>query len=419
MRSWKKLAIAATVIPALATLPACAPEVPGDDTGTIASVFGLEPGTGNNDGAAAVTPVDTATDNETSDSTTTETAPVTQISGALGFDGDYQLFQLGSASPGDEWTLTPDGIGLTHSYLVVLFDNNQHLLTRTLISNSRALRHVIRADTNMVWAGVTTGYTNSSGNFTLGVRWRSGQPVPGPTPQVVYVNFNAASNVSVHQRSGISFGNFDAGTLDASYAGHTTEMEQKIVAAMRLDYAAYNVQIVSSVDGPVPTGTHTVIHFGADDTGLLGLADNVDEYNSDPDQTAIVYIEAFADYSIMGLNVDEMSQMIANVGSHELGHLLGLYHTQVVDDIMDTTGTAWDLSREQSFTVAKLESSVFPVGYENAPARLADGVGYNPNAKTLAVSKAPRFDIPGRKQELRAMTHELLHCRCGNCAHPD
>jgi len=88
---------------------------------------------------------------------------------------------------------------------------------------------------------------------------------------------------------------------------------------------------------------------------------------------------------------------------------------------MDTTGTAWDLVGDQTFTTAKLEATVFPWGYENSPLRLAETLGYNPSPGEVSsvAAKAPLTDTMVRKAGLRALVVENLRTRCGTCADPD
>jgi hypothetical protein len=342
----------------------------------------------------------------------------TVVSGSLSARGEYQLFDLGAGQVGDEWTIQPDSPAAA-TFLVVLFDDQHELLRRELVSPRHPLQHILRADTPSVIVGVTPAAGGVSGSFGLAVDARAGAVVPAAQPQVVWVNFGGAMNVRVNQRAGIDIGAVDAAAVDARYAGATSALKAAILANMREDYADYNVTIVTSDDGPPPAGTYATLQFGGNDSRLLGLADSVDQYNADPAQTAIVYLESFADYRTMNLTVEEMGQMIGNTGSHELGHLLGLFHTQKPVDLMDTTGTAWDLAGAQYFTRGELEPSVFPTGYENNPARLAETVGSGPQSKKEVVAKVLSPAIMRRKLALRALVREELGGRCGNCLQPD
>jgi hypothetical protein len=242
-----------------------------------------------------------------------------------------------------------------------------------------------------------------------------GYDVPATQPQTVYLNFGAGAGVLVHLHSPVSFDPFDAAMTGAPYVGKTAEMKAAIVAAMRADYSRYNLTFVTS-DEVQPSGAYTTVHFGGVDNSLLGLADDVDSYNKEQTQSAIVFVESFSLYQNMGLTVDEMALMIANVASHELGHLLGLYHTKAPNDLMDTTGTAWDLAGDQAFLRAELEASVFPTGMEDSPALLERTLGLSPSAAAklaLRPVRGPMYRL------LRDFTRQELRHTCGTCAHLD
>jgi hypothetical protein len=366
----------------------------------------------------------TAADDSGGTSAVTSPAPPTAqsidgklvVEGAVTQRGEYRLFDIGPGVAGQEVMIhTASAFGPT--FVVVLLDERYELLRRELISPRNPLTHVLRAATSAMYVGVTPASGTTGGDFRLEIGLGAAA-IPAARPQVVYLNFAGGTNVRVHSRAPVSFPAFDAAMAGTRYAGQTAALRAAIVATMREDYAPYNVILVSSDEAPPPVGPYATIQFGGYDDRLLGLADSVDQYNADLGQTAIVYVESFADYEGMGLTVEEMGQMIGNTASHELGHLLGLFHTQKPVDLMDTTGSAWDLARDQGFTVGPLEPTVFPIGYENSPARLADAVG-RAARKAEGVTKPLHPEVLRRKLELRGMVREELRCRCGNCLDPD
>lgn len=388
----------------------CAPEVLGPSgSGALDMVAGLSvtnPGAGDSGTASPSAPKGQAA------------APVAVLTGSVSQRGDYQLFELAGGIAGEQWTISEPGFSFGSAFLVVLFDAEYELLQRQRISASTPLRHIVRRGTPTLYLGVTPDY-GGGGSFRFEVYQYAGVAVAAPRQQVVWVDFGPGADVVVHGRGAISFPAFDAAALGAEYAGQTETIKDAVVTAMRSDYAAYNVVILTSDDGPPPAGPHATLHIGGNDSRLLGLADNVDQYNVDPWQTAIVYAEGFADFAVMRLSVEEMGQMIGNTASHEVGHLLGLFHTQSPVDLMDMTGTAWDLVADQSFTRGPLETTVFPFGFENSPERLAEIVGTRPGAEHNAQVKPPLTQKALRKAALRAILRDELRCRCGNCLSPD
>ena len=74
--------------------------------------------------------------------------------------------------------------------------------------------------------------------------------------------------------------------------------------------------------------------------------------------------------------------MIGNAAGHELGHLLGLFHTRDDQNLMDDSRSAQDLAAESILARAPLAETVFPVGVEDVPAVLAETVGLSPAGAT-------------------------------------
>jgi hypothetical protein len=63
--------------------------------------------------------------------------------------------------------------------------------------------------------------------------------------------------------------------------------------------------------------------------------------------------------------LQQIATAIGNVATHEFGHLVGLYHTRDATEVMDITGSAQSLLRDQTLHDAPLERSVFPIGRQD------------------------------------------------------
>jgi hypothetical protein len=287
---------------------------------------------------------------------------------------NHDVLDLGPAHRGEEWAFHLSQAG-DDARLVVLavLDEQYNVLRRESFASREVIRHVVRTDVNPLRIAVMT---RADLPVTLEIVATTTQ-VDASTaqPQIVYLNFGGAQNLSINGRPAISFPRFDAATLGPAYAGATSTVQSVIAQTLRELFADYDVTFVSSAEAPAPTAPHSTIHFGGGNPRQLGFSDGVDWSNADPRDEAVVYVENLAAYQSMDLSTEEIGRMIGNVAGHELGHLLGLCHVRGAHALMDESRNAWELAGESTFDSAPVAPAVFPIGFQDGHAALIRTVG--------------------------------------------
>jgi hypothetical protein len=229
----------------------------------------------------------------------------------------------------------------------------------------------IRHDSDGYFLAVTTtSFFNTTGFFRCTLVLEPGVAIAPLIGQSVVLQFSGGANVRV---AGIDYGTlpaFAGANVASGFSGDTAELMDLIVSLTREDYDRYDVTI-STTDDAQPEGNFTTIFFGTSSTqNIFGIADDIDFYNSDDMDNAIVFLEAFGDLTT---SLDATGQALANVVAHEIGHTLGLMHTNDITTLMDTTGVDETLLVDQSFGIADVVD--FPIGKQNAPLLLEETLG--------------------------------------------
>jgi len=339
-----------------------------------------------------------------------------RIVGNISAGNDMDVYDLGPVEPGER--IVADVSGGSLDLTAALFDASGDVL---LVNDDRSyyrgwldpyLDLTIRRSTDHCYLAISmsAGLTGS-GDYAVVLSRIPDQPVPSPSPAVVVLDFDGQGSVQIGGRTPIDIPPFDAAQIDPSYQGRTEEMIQVIITAVQQDFAGLNVVFYRSTDPEAPTDGISAIYFGTYNPALLGLADSVDPYNAIPTQEAVIFTDTFALFMPLHPTVAEMGQCIANVASHEIGHLLGLNHTVDPDDLMDITASARRLLLDQAFLRSPLEDRVFGMGWQYARQLLVDAVG-----GTLADKAVPFKRIQCDDDGEPVPKSLFATCFCPKCA---
>ncbi len=303
------------------------------------------------------------------------------ILGNVAGASDVDVFDLGPVVPGDRVVVRMTTDDLLDGAIALFDDIGSALLVNDhrnvyLGETQPFVDVVIRrpAQACYVAASATPGY-DAFGAYGLVASKRPAQHLPEPAPDVILLVFEGASNVRIGSRPPVDVPPFDPAGIDPDYAGQAAEMIATIVAAVREDFATFDVTVLSTSEGDKYDVSMTRVFFGTYDAALLGVAEGIDEFNATHSQEAIVFTDTFSAFSVLNPSVEEIGAAIGNVASHEAGHLLGLVHTFDSLGIMDVTASLSELLGDQDFRRSPLYSEVFPIGYQDGIQTLIDTVG--------------------------------------------
>lgn len=334
---------------------------------------------------------------------------------------DRDVYELGPADAGDRILATLD-LQFGNDVQVGLFDDQNRLVGYTNPSSPTSgpgqVDIVLREATERLYAVVATRSSSlQARHYAARVAVQPDAGIPGNRPQILVLDFQGGDDIKIGNRRPIDVPPFDAANIGPVFAGQTEDMIRYIMEIVEEDYAGLDVEIYRGGDANIPDGERTTIYFGTYDDQLLGLADNIDPFNADSSQSAVIYTDTFALFLTLSTNVEAMGQALGNVASHEAGHLLGLRHTADADGIMDITASARRMMLDQWFSVSALHDSVMSIGYQDAPSMLAwtlGGTAPPPPARRLATLKRAA-EIADDPNDFYIPRSWLGTCSCKDC----
>jgi len=337
-----------------------------------------------------------------------------RLKGTVATTNDLDVFLLGSFSAGDR--IFAEALAVNSlDVSIAIFDGEGRLATdNDDLSNSNLdaeVDFIVRHDSDSYYLVVTrSAFAESrrrTGTYTANVEVSRGGSVPGPVQQVVYLKFDGGRLDSPNLGE-FDLDPFDAGAISRAYDGDTQEMKDTILAVMRQNYEPFNV-IVESSDDFEPNGTQAVstIWFGGFNEQAFGIAENVDLYNAELCDDAIIFTESFSPFLFSSTpSAEEMGIAIGNVATHEAGHLLGLNHVDDDLDIMDDRSAADAFLLDQEFMESPLSTDIMPIGTQDGVLLLDEIVGPSDGSSAkLMVTRRPamtmEWGVPGGVEVVR------------------
>jgi len=319
-----------------------------------------------------------------------DTAGVARIQGTIAEPGDIDVFLLPALDAGTMITVDTATAGSQLDVTVAIFDFEQNLVYANddRGGSSRGLdsyvlwttRHDSEAYYVVVAASAFSGSGGDTGTYTADIEIMPESGAPPPRPQVILLDFTGAF-VDSPVLGRLQLAEFDAGLISTAYAGESARMKQLITETVRQNFERFDIVVYSSDDNvSLPADTTTTVYMGGYNREVFGLAEDVDQYNFDRCDDAIIYTESFNPAQVFSFTptVEEMALAIGNIAAHESGHLLGLFHVSDDTALMDDASPADAFIFDQEFKRAPLSGDVVDLGYQDAAALLAEIVGPAP-----------------------------------------
>lgn len=297
---------------------------------------------------------------------------------------DLDVFDLGPLGPGDrvrvEFRRRDEGFLPS----VALFDDSGSVIDARLLLDGASrsdrvqlINEVVRHGSGTCFLAIShTPDDDTLGRYRLDVSVTRGEEVPPPNGQMILLDFDGG----VLDPPILGFSAilpFDAALIDNAYAADTETIKRSILDTVVRNFAGWNVTVVTTDDPPIlDGGPITTLRLGSLSDSALGAAQAVDPYNAESCDDGVVFAESFSP-STFGIqpSAEAVGVAIGNVASHEAGHLLGLRHVADPRALMDESSPPIHLLFDQTFKIAPLANSVFPIGWQDAPLLLSETVG--------------------------------------------
>jgi len=325
-------------------------------------------------------PLDSNSSIDTGDNSSLRTATALTLNstGQLSFTGvidsrnDIDVYSLGTLSRGDRIYVDVQRLNGDLDALAAIFDSREYLIAwnddRTPDGSvlDPQLDFTLAGDTDIYYLAIIAYPGDASyGQYLVEIQITRAAGAPTPYQQIVYLNWAGGDRVVVRNVGVYNLPPFSA--IDVGFSSsRTAALKQRVQEVVEQRYAEYDLLVLNSDDDPVPSVAYSTVYFGGADYQAFAISEQIDAYNEDHGDDAIIFTQSFQGAFAQPPTFEEMAQALGNTVAHEVGHLLGLVHTADCDDLMDTTCFNDRLLSPQEFSTAPLDTSVFPFGYQSA-----------------------------------------------------
>ncbi|MCK4341918.1 MAG: hypothetical protein KAY37_09375 [Phycisphaerae bacterium] len=294
------------------------------------------------------------------------------FTGSITGSADIDVYELGTLAPGDRLFVDVQRTSQNLDPVAAILDSREYLVA---YNDDRApdgsdlnpqLDIVIRGEQDTYYLAIVA----YAGNFTTGeyeatVRVQRTVGVPATRAQVVFLDWNGGDEILVRNVGLFNLRPFSAADVGLP-AEQTEAFKDRVQELVEERYAEFNMLVLNSDDQAEPSGSHSTVYFGGQSYAAFAISEQIDTFNEDPNDDAIIFIEGYRDVFNTEPTFEQLAQAVANTAAHEVGHLLGLVHTHDCDGLMDTTCYNERLLQPQEFKTSPLDESVFPFGFQDA-----------------------------------------------------
>jgi PKD repeat protein len=310
-------------------------------------------------------------------------------------DQRRQIFDLGPVAVNDQLFVSfirpPDFVPTFEPggrpYSLMLLDSNLNIFAwfqPGFILFTEQSRLVVARDTEHM-------YVVTEGGLSIHARIARAANFATPRGQRVFVNFAGTGDLNPIQVADLLpmvIPPFDAQDINATWGGAQTQtIKNAVMDRLRALYADYDVTFFSDAElagdpNLVLNPPYQTLHVGGRDIFdpfSFGIADYIDPRNETATGGGLVFAIAIGRF--YNTSADTTGLAIGNLAGHELGHLLGLRHTDSLTDLMgvESVDTNPALAFESALVSESEQFNGLPaIGIQNAPMLLEDTIGLAP-----------------------------------------